>query len=317
MSDVDKVDWVTMAGAGVFYAIVLLTGFIAAKVVMSRGSKNSTDTAANQVMVGYRDFGWIVSIATITASWVGATAICAGAERTYTHGVLPGMVPSFSMALSLLFGGIIIAKKMRTANYVTIVDPFQIKYGKKVGVIFVVSAFVGEVFCCGATLSALGTTLSVVANIDHTISIIVSGFVAVSYTIFGGIFSVAYTDIVQLVFVTIGTILAIPFIATNDAIQPLNTTDLMMGTSAGSKTTTITAEVDSFLLIAFGSFCWQCYCQRILASRTVRIAVVASSISCFVAMALSIPAIVIGGIAKSIGKYKEVKLLIFSPKLFG
>ena len=298
-----NIDWVTTAGAGVFYVIVLLTGFIAAKVAIARGSATSKDTPANQVMVGYRDFGWIVSIATLTASRIGPTAICAGAERTYTHGILPGSVPSFSMALSLLLGGLLIAKQMRAAKYVTIMDPFQQKYGKKVGVLFVISAFIGETLCCAASLNVLGATLSVIANIDRTFSIIASGFIAVSYTIFGGIFSVAYTDIVQIVSVFIGTAIAVPFAATNNAFHRMDMTELFYGAETGLKKTTLVAEIDTFLLVAFGTFCWQCYCQRILATKSTRVAVVGSAISCFGAIALSIPAIFMGAIAKSVGNF--------------
>ena len=312
----DQVDLVTLAGAGAFYLVVLLTGFIAAKIAISRGSGTSTESAANQVMVGYRNFGWIVSIATMTASWIGATAICAGAERTYTSGMISGAIPSFSMSLSLLFGGLLIAKKLRVGKYVTIIDPFQSKYGKKVGVLFVFSAFIGETLCCGSTLSALGATLSVIAHIPYHISIVVSGLIAISYTMFGGIFSVAYTDVVQLLFVFIGTVIAVPFTLTNDAIRPINATELLLGGTKGVVSNTIITEIDTFLLIAFGSFCWQCYCQRVVATKSSKVAVLGSSISAFVGIALSCPSVIIGGVAKAVGNLTISVLIsdVFKPK---
>ena len=52
--------------------------------------------------------------------------------------------------------GLFFAKQMRMANYVTIIDPFQIKYGKRMGGIIFLSAVLGELLWCSAILAALG-----------------------------------------------------------------------------------------------------------------------------------------------------------------
>ena len=44
----------------------------------------------------------------------------------------------------------------------------------------------------------LGGTISVIMDIDDRISIILSAIVVVIYTLFGGLYSVAYTDVLQL-----------------------------------------------------------------------------------------------------------------------
>ena len=51
-----------------------------------------------------------------------------------------------------------------------------------------------------------GSTLSVIANLDRTISIIISGCIAMFYTVVGGLYSVAYTDVVQLLCIIIGLV---------------------------------------------------------------------------------------------------------------
>ena len=60
--------------------------------------------------------------------------------------------------------------------------------------------------------------LAVILNLSVTPTIIVSAAVAVFYTLFGGIYAVAYTDVIQLIFMIIGLFLAIPFVLTNEAI---------------------------------------------------------------------------------------------------
>lgn len=51
-----------------------------------------------------------------------------------------------------------------------------------------------------------GSTLAVILDIGNTVSILVSAAIAVFYTIFGGLYSVAYTDVVQLFCIFIGLV---------------------------------------------------------------------------------------------------------------
>ena len=44
-------------------------------------------------------------------------------------------------------------------------------------------------------------------GLDNTLSIIISAVVAVTYTLFGGLYSVAYTDVLQLGCVLFGLVL--------------------------------------------------------------------------------------------------------------
>ena len=51
-----------------------------------------------------------------------------------------------------------------------------------------------------------GATLSVIIDLDNTSSVIISACIAVIYTLFGGLYSVAYTDVVQLLCIFVGLV---------------------------------------------------------------------------------------------------------------
>lgn len=51
-----------------------------------------------------------------------------------------------------------------------------------------------------------GATLSVIIELDQATSVILSCCIAVFYTIFGGLASVAYTDVIQLFAIFIGLV---------------------------------------------------------------------------------------------------------------
>ena len=51
-----------------------------------------------------------------------------------------------------------------------------------------------------------GATLSVVIEINNDLSVVISALIAIIYTLFGGLYSVAYTDVVQLFCILIGLV---------------------------------------------------------------------------------------------------------------
>lgn len=63
---------------------------------------------------------------------------------------------SLMMCLSRAPGGLFFAKPMRSRGYVTMLDPFQQIYGKRMGGLLFIPALMGEIFWSAAILSALG-----------------------------------------------------------------------------------------------------------------------------------------------------------------
>lgn len=85
-------------------------------------------------------------------------------------------------------------------------DPFQEKYGPRMGGLLYIPALLGEIFWSAAILAALGATISVVISLDETTSVIVSACIAIFYTLIGGLYSVAYTDVIQLICIFVGLV---------------------------------------------------------------------------------------------------------------
>ena len=122
---------------------------------------------------------------------------------------------------------------MRSRGYVTMLDPFQQLYGKRMGGLLFIPALMGEIFWSAAILSALGkstllsltpskrftkqcplirvfltsgATLSVIVDINIKMSVVISALIAIFYTLVGGLYSVAYTDVVQLFCIFLGLV---------------------------------------------------------------------------------------------------------------
>lgn len=98
------------------------------------------------------------------------------------------------------------ANKMRKRGYVTMLDPFQEVYGQRMGGLLFIPALCADIFWAASVLTALGSTLTVVIEMDRATSIISSACIAAIYTLFGGLKSVAYTDILQLCCIFVGLV---------------------------------------------------------------------------------------------------------------
>lgn len=74
------------------------------------------------------------------------------------------------------------------------------------GGLLLLPAFFGEIFWTAGILAALGATLSVITGMDKNTSIILSAGIVVTYTLYGGLHSVVYTDVIQLVCIFTGLV---------------------------------------------------------------------------------------------------------------
>nr|CAD7612186.1 unnamed protein product [Timema genevievae] len=154
-----------LVGILVFYVAVLGVGIWAGTKQKNNGEE--------EVMLAGRSLGMVVGVLTLIATWVGGGYINGTAEAMFTRGLAWCQVPvGYSLSLLLgnitshsllgnttshsLLGCILFIKPMREAEYVTMLDPFQVKYGPRVGALLFLPALLGDLFWVGAILNALG-----------------------------------------------------------------------------------------------------------------------------------------------------------------
>ncbi|KAL5257411.1 hypothetical protein ACHWQZ_G012379 [Mnemiopsis leidyi] len=305
-----------LAGLIVFYFLILFAGLFskklmsllnnvdfsfgrkkkAAKPAETQVEKGLSDT--DDLMLAGRDINYFVGIFTMTATWVGGGYINGAAEATIKDGILWCQAP-FCYAVALICGGLFFASKMRNMKYVTMLDPLQNKYGKELGALFYIPAFSGEILWSAAILAALGTSLQVICGIPESTSIMASAGFAMIYTLFGGLYSVAFTDVFQLICIFVGLILALPFMTSNENVTTPLQDKMVFNGQDKSIFGTIKSEdaalwVDHAVFMMCGGIPWQAYFQRVLSSRDAKVARVLSVFAGFGCFCAAIPAVVVG-----------------------
>ena len=59
------------------------------------------------------------------------------------------------------------------------------------------------------SLLLLGASLSVIIGLNHVWAVLFSAAIAILYTFIGGLYSVAYTDVIQLICIIVGLVISL------------------------------------------------------------------------------------------------------------
>ncbi|XP_047106773.1 high-affinity choline transporter 1-like [Schistocerca piceifrons] len=277
-----------IAGILVFYLLVLAVGIWA-------GSRRKGDGDDDFILAG-RSIGLYIGLITFIATYVGGGYINATTEAMFDTGLAWCQVP-FGYGLSLILGALLFVRPMRAAQYVTMLDPLQQRFGSRVGGLLYIPAVCGDLFWVGAILNALGSSLEVILGLDRVTSVTVSAVFAAAYTMVGGLLSVTYTDVLQLIFIVFGLVLSAPFAYSHPAVDHSAVASAdWLGTL---KQEDIGEWSDLLLMMIFGGLSWQGYFQRVLSVKTTCAAQALSLGSVVGCMLLAIPPAFIGIIARA------------------
>jgi SSS family solute:Na+ symporter len=185
-----------ITSVGLYLLLTIAIGLFAARWV-----HNSKD-----YVVAGRSLPLYMSAATVFATWFGAETVLS-VSATFTRDGLGGIVADpFGASFCLLFVAIFFARAFYRMDLLTIGDFYRKRYGKTVEVITSVAITASYLGWTSAQLTALGLVFWVLSGgaIDLSTGIMIGAAIVVVYTIFGGMWSVALTDLFQSVVILIG-----------------------------------------------------------------------------------------------------------------
>ncbi|KAM4595392.1 high affinity choline transporter 1-like [Fundulus diaphanus] len=286
-----------------FYIVILGTG-IWASMRSKKVEKKYTGDGMELTLLAGRNINLLVGIFTLTATWVGGGFILGIAEATYnpTLGAVWALMP-VPYVLTFFLGGFFFAKPMRENKYMTMMDPFQKKYGNVLSSALIFPALVADVLWVARTLVSLAGTMRVILELPYVYSIIISSVVAIVYTLLGGLYSVAYTDVIQLILIFVSLWVCVPFLLTNPHSVDISLSAYNQTFQAPWVGTVELNEAgkwfDDFMLLALGGLAYQAFYQRILSSSSYTQAQVTCFASAAFCLVLGIPSVLVGAVAAS------------------
>lgn len=170
--------------------------------------------SAKDFAVAGRSLPLPVVTATVFATWFGAEAVF-GVSATFVKEGLTGVVADpFGSSLCLIIAGILFSRYLYKLNILTLGDFYRMRYNRTAEVLTalcIVTSYLGWV---AAQIKALGLIFFVVTDgaVSQQAGMIIGAAIVVTYTTFGGMFSVAILDFVQMA-VSMGGLLFIAWVA--------------------------------------------------------------------------------------------------------
>lgn len=172
-----------------YFVAVIIIGLVTFKRV-----KKDTDYA-----LAGRSLGWSVTIGTLVATMIGASAAMGKAGTAYQYGMGIMWLP-IAIFIGYLIFSLFIAQRLRKANVWTVPDLLEKRFGLVVRRLSAIVLVVAVISIFGAQLIAMGIIFKLAGEplgISYQIAVLVAGLIIVFYTTMGGLYAVAFTDLFQ------------------------------------------------------------------------------------------------------------------------
>jgi SSS family solute:Na+ symporter len=239
--------------------------------------------SASDFITAGRSLPMYMVMAMVFATWFGAETVL-GISATFLEEGFRGLISDpLGAAACLVLFGLIFALPLYRLKLMTLGDFFHIRYNKRIEMVLSICIMLSYLGWVSAQVTALGLVFNVLSDgaVSMTMGMIVGAGVVLTYTLLGGMWSVAVTTFVQMIVIVIGLLLV-----TNAATDMAGGLPLVLERAAAEgkfdwmpsmNLLDILAWMAAFFTIALGSIPQQDVFQRVNTSRTETIAVWATT----------------------------------------
>ncbi len=191
----------------IWFVSLYLLFTIGIGIFVSSRVKNTQDYA-----VAGRNLPLPVVTATVFATWFGAEAIF-GVSSTFVKEGLNGVVADpFGSSLCLIIAGIFFSSKLYKLNIITLGDFYRARYNRTIEVLTTIAIVISYLGWVAAQIKALGLIFNLLTHqfISEELGMVIGILIVLTFTVFGGMLSVAILDFIQMI-VVIGGLLYIAY----------------------------------------------------------------------------------------------------------
>jgi SSS family transporter len=157
-------------------------------------------------IVAGRSLPLYMNTATVFATWFGAESVLSVSVEFSKSGLSGIVADPFGSSMCLVIVALLFARAFYRMDLLTIGDFYRKRYGRSMELGTSVVIAISYLGWTAAQLTALGLVFSTLTGgaIPLQTGIILSGAIVLAYTIWGGMWSVAMTDLFQSVMIILG-----------------------------------------------------------------------------------------------------------------
>jgi SSS family transporter len=167
----------------------------------ARRVKNTADYA-----IAGRHLPLIMIVTTTFATWFGSETVL-GIGAKFVQGNLGSVVEDpFGASFCLIFVGLFFAAKLYKLTLLTISDYYRQRFGKAVEILCSIIIMLSYLGWVAAQVTALGLVFNILSagSITFEWGMVLGVASILIYTLFGGMWSVALTDFIQMIVLVVG-----------------------------------------------------------------------------------------------------------------
>ncbi|KAF4529949.1 hypothetical protein B566_EDAN018257 [Ephemera danica] len=188
--------FVLITSVVLYLAVTIVIGLLAARRVHN----------AKDYVVAGRSLPLYMNVATVFATWFGAETVLSVSATFAKDGLrgIPG--DPFGATVCLVLAALLFARLFYRMNLLTIGDFYKARYGKGVEVLTSLAIVLSYLGWTSAQMTALGLVIHTLSGgaLALNQAILIGAGVVLVYTLFGGMWSVAFTDLFQTVVILVG-----------------------------------------------------------------------------------------------------------------
>jgi len=259
------------------FVILYLALSIAVGIVAALRVHNTRDF----VLAG-RTLPLYVVTAMVCATWFGSETVL-GISSTFLKEGLRGIVADpFGSSLCLILVGLFFAAKLYRMNFLTIGDYYRTRYDATAELLTSLAIVVSYLGWLSAQIVVIGLVFSTVTGgaVSMGAGIVIGAAVVLVYTLWGGMYSVAWTNFVQMVIIVVGLLYI--FVLVADRAGGVGTV-VAHAHAAGKlefwpkpELRDVLAFIGAGVTLMLGSIPQQDVFQRVTSARSERVAVAGS-----------------------------------------
>ncbi|MCG4580252.1 sodium:solute symporter family protein [Clostridium cochlearium] len=186
-------------------------------LIVSNRKKSKTEKQSNEdfLMAG-KSLGPIVLAGTLFASNTGGASTIGVATNVYNYGLSASWYVIASGIGFILVS--FIAPYFRKTQANTVPEIISKRYGKASHIVTAITSIIALFMATGAQIIATASIINVVTGFEFKIAAIITTVVVILYTMVGGFTSVTATNIMHVLFITVGMTIAMFVIVNNSAV---------------------------------------------------------------------------------------------------
>ncbi|MFN2646727.1 MAG: sodium:solute symporter family protein [Burkholderiales bacterium] len=261
--------------------IAWVIAYLVITIAIGLWAARRVHTSKDYVVAG-RSLPLYMNTATVFATWFGAESVLSVSVEFSKSGLGGIIADPFGSSMCLVIVALFFARAFYRMDLLTIGDFYRKRYGRTMELGTSVVIAISYLGWTAAQLTALGLVFSTLTDgaISLSSGIVLSGVVVLAYTIWGGMWSVAMTDLFQSVMIIVG--LAIVAWVVGDMAGGAGKV-IAAASDAGrfqfwpqGGTKEWLAFVTAFLTLAIGSIPQQDIFQRVTSAKNERTAIMGS-----------------------------------------